>query len=189
METETMAVRVIPVKLTYRDYLTWPDDGRRYELYEGEVYMVPSPSVKHQRISRNLEALLGQFLLGNGLGEVFHAPLDVVFSESTVVQPDILFISHQRRGIIGEQNISGAPDLVIEILSPSTEERDRGIKLQLYCRHGMRECWLVDPEERTVEVLALSPEGYQVLGQYSEDEVVSSQVLAGFQFLAEEIFD
>jgi Uma2 family endonuclease len=189
METKTMAVRVIPVKLTYRDYLTWPDDGRRYELYEGEVYMVPSPSVKHQRISGNLQALLRQFLLENGQGEVFYAPLDVVFSESTVVQPDILFISHQRRGIIGEQNISGAPDLVVEILSPATEERDRGTKLQLYCRYGVRECWLVDPEERTVEVLALSPQGYQVLGQYSEDEVVSSQVLAGLQFLAEEIFD
>jgi Uma2 family endonuclease len=99
----------------------------------------------------------------------------VVFSESTVVQPDILFVSHQRRGIIGEQNISGAPDLVVEILSPATEERDRGTKLQLYCRYGVQECWLVDPEERTVEVLTLSPEGYQVLGQYSEDEVVSSQ--------------
>jgi Uma2 family endonuclease len=78
--------------------------------------------------------------------------------------------------------------LVIEILSPSTEERDRGTKLQLYCRHEVRECWLIDPEERTVEVLALSPEGYRVLGRYSEDEVVSSQVLVGFQFLAEEIF-
>jgi Uma2 family endonuclease len=183
-----MAVRVIPVKLTYRDYVTWPDDGRRYELYEGEAYMVPSPSVKHQRISGNLQVLLRQFLLENGQGEVFYAPLDVVFSESTVVQPDILFISHQRRGIIGEQNISGAPDLVIEILSPSSEERDRGIKLQLYCRYGVQEYWLVDSEERTVEVLALSPEGYQVLGQYSGDEVVSSQVLAGFQFPAEEIF-
>jgi Uma2 family endonuclease len=184
-----MTVTVIPVKLTYRDYLTWPDDGRRYELYEGEVYMVPSPSVRHQRISRKLEALLGQFLLENGRGEVFHAPLDVVFSESTVVQPDVLFISHQRRGIIGEQNISGAPDLVVEIISPSTEERDRGIKLQLYRRYGVQECWLIDPEERTVEVLALSPEGYQVLGQYSGNEVVSSQVLTGFQFPAEEIFD
>ena len=74
-------------------------------------------------------------------------------------------------------------------MSPSTEERDREIKLQLYCRYGVRECWLVDPAERTVEVLALSPEGYQVLGRYSEDEVVSSKVLTGFQFLAEEIFD
>jgi len=183
-----MTVQVIPVKLTYRDYLTWPDDGRRYELFEGEVYMVPSPSVKHQRISGNLQALLRQFLLQNGLGEVFHAPLDVVFSQSTVVQPDILFISHQRRGIIGEQNISGAPDLVVEILSPSTEERDRGVKLQLYCRYGVRECWLIDPEERTVEVLALSPEGYQVLGRYGGDEAVSSQVLTSFRCIANEIF-
>ncbi|MFQ5812346.1 MAG: Uma2 family endonuclease [Anaerolineae bacterium] len=182
------ALRVIPVKLTYRDYMTWPDDGRRYELYEGEAYMVPSPSVKHQRISRKLMLLLAQFVDEYQLGEIFDAPLDVVFSESTVVQPDILFISHQRRDIIGEQNVSGAPDLVIEILSPSTEERDRGIKSQLYCRYGVREYWLVDPEERAVEVLALSPEGYQVLGQYGEDEVVRSQVLAGFQFSAKEIF-
>jgi len=183
-----MTVEVIPIKLTYRDYLTWPDDGRRYELYEGEVYMVPSPSVQHQRISRDLGALLRHFVLENELGEVFYAPLDVVFDEDTVVQPDILFISHERRGIINEQNISGAPDLVIEILSPATEERDRGVKLQLYCRYGVRECWLVDPEGRTVEVLALSPQGYQVLGRYSGDEMVSSRVLVGFQRVAKEIF-
>ena len=184
-----MVVGIIPVKLTYHDYLTWPDDGRRYELYEGELCVIPTPSVMHQRVLGKLMFSLAQFVDRNQLGEVFHAPLDVVFSESTVVQPDVLFISHQRRGIIGEQNISGAPDLVVEILSPSTEERDRGIKSQLYCRYGVREYWLVDPEERTVEVLALSPQGYQVLGQYSDDEVVSSQVLAGFQFPAEEIFD
>ncbi len=183
-----MTVEVIPVKLTYRDYVTWPDDGRQYELYEGDVYMVPSPSVQHQRTSRKLMLLLAKFVNEHQLGETFDAPLDVVFSESTVVQPDILFISHERRGIINEQNISGAPDLVIEILSPATEERDRGVKLQLYCRYGVQECWLVDPEERTVEVLALSPEGYQVLGRYSGDEVVNSQVLAGLRFVAREIF-
>jgi Uma2 family endonuclease len=80
------------------------------------------------------------------------------------------------------------PDLVVEILSPATEERDRGIKLQLYCRYGVRECWLVDPRERTVEVRALSPQGYEVLGQYSGDEAVSSQVLVGFRCTAEEVF-
>jgi Uma2 family endonuclease len=170
-----MVVGVIPVKLTYHDYLRWPDDGQRYELYEGELYVIPTPFVPHQRVLGKLMFLLAQFVRRSQLGEVLHAPLDVVFSESTVVQPDILFVSHQRRGIIGEQNISGAPDLVVEILSPATEERDRGTKLQLYCRYGVQECWLVDPEERTVEVLTLSPEGYQVLGQYSEDEVVSSQ--------------
>jgi len=150
--------------------------------------MVPSPSVQHQRISGNLGALLRHFVLEMGWGKFFYAPLDVVFSESTVVQPDILFISHECQGIINEQNISGAPDLVIEILSPATEERERGIKLQLYCRYDVQECWLVDPEERTVEVLALSPQGYQVLGRYSGDEMVSSQVLAGFQCTAKEIF-
>ena len=184
-----MVVGIMPVKLTYHDYLRWPDDGRRYELYEGELYVIPTPLVPHQRALGKLMVLLARFVRRNQLGEVLHAPLDVVFAEATFVQPDILFISHQRRGIIGEQNISGAPDLVVEILSPSTEERDRGIKSQLYCRYGVQEYWLVDPEERTVEVLALSPEGYQVLGQYSEDEVVNSQVLVGFQFPAEDIFD
>jgi Uma2 family endonuclease len=184
-----MAVKVVPIKLTYHDYLTWPDDGRRYELHGGELHMVPSPSVQHQRISRKLMLLLARFVDEYQHGEVFDAPLDVVFAEDTFVQPDILFISHERRYIIGEQNISGAPDLVIEILSPSTEERDRGIKLQLYCRYGVREAWLVDPGERTVEVLALSPEGYQVLGRYSGDEAVSSQVLAGLRFPTKEIFD
>ncbi len=173
-----MVVGIIPIKLTYHDYLRWPDDGRRYELYEGELYVIPTPFVPHQRALGKLMFLLAQFVDRNQVGEALHAPLDVVFSESTVVQPDILFISHQRRGIIGEQNISGAPDLVVEILSPSTEERDRGIKLQLYGRYGVQEYWLVDPEKRTVEVL----------GQYSEDEVVNSQVSVGFQCAANEIF-
>jgi Uma2 family endonuclease len=158
-----MAVRVAPVKLTYHDYLTWPDDGQRYELYEGELHVIPTPSVMHQRVLGKLMFLLAQFVDQSQVGEVLHAPLDVVFAEDTVVQPDILFISRERRHIIGEQNILGAPDLVVEILSPGTEER-------------------------AVEVLALSPEGYRVVGRYSGDEAVSSQVLAGLRFPAKEIF-
>lgn len=182
-----VAVERIPVKLTYADYLTWSDDGRRYELYEGELQMVPSPSVRHQRLCRNLELLLGVFVSRHQRGEVLHAPLDVVFSEDIFVQPDILFVSQERGHIIGSQHIAGAPDLVVEVLSPGTEPRDRTYKLQLYCRYGVREYWLVDPETETVEVLALSLDGAQLEGRYGADDIVSSQVLAGLQFRVREI--
>jgi len=176
------------VKLTYNDYLSLPDDSKRYELYDGELYMVPSPRVKHQRIYRKLILILDQYVEKNKLGEILSAPLDVVFDEENFLQPDIIFISNERSDIIGEKNITGAPDLVIEILSPSTEYRDRGHKLQTYCRYGVREYWLVDPEKEIVEIMSLSPEGYQLLGKYSGDDLVGSQGLAGLQFSAKQIF-
>jgi len=182
-----VAVERTPAKLTYTDYLTWPDDGRRYELYEGELQMVPSPSVTHQRLCRNLEFLLGEFVNSHQRGEVLHAPLDVLFSEETFVQPDIVFVSRERSHIIAPEHITGAPDLVIEVLSPGTERRDRTYKLQLYCRYGVRECWLVDPETETIEVLGLSSEGTQFRGRYGAHDIVSSQVLADLEFRVREI--
>ena len=111
-------------RLTYEDYLTLPDE-KRYELIEGDLYMVPAPDFYHQIISRNIEFLLWGFIKKRNLGTVVHAPVDVVLTTEDVIQPDILYISNERRGIITGRNVTGAPDLVIEILSPSTQE---GIK-------------------------------------------------------------
>lgn len=142
------------VKFTYEDYCLMPED-RRYELIEGEFFVVPSPSVIHQRISANLGAILRRYALEKECGEVLYAPLDVVLSPQDVVQPDIMFISRERAHIVTDANIRGAPDLVVEILSPSTAERDRTIKKKLYTRYGVRELWLVNPGAQTVEVYTL----------------------------------
>lgn len=133
------------VVLTYDDYAAMPADGRRYELHEGEIYVNPAPTPRHQRISRDLEFLLHAHVVEGQLGEVFNAPIDVILGRVTVVQPDIVFVARERLAMVSERGIEGAPDLVVEILSPSTEVVDRGAKLQLYARHGVRHYWIVDP--------------------------------------------
>ncbi len=138
---------------TWEDVLQMPDDGNRYECIGGRLYMTPAPVTRHQRISKRLEMALMSILETDGHGELFRAPYLVEFpGTGDRVQPDILLVSNERRGIIGEKQVTGAPDLVVEILSPSTAHRDRGVKLDLYARCGVREYWIVDPDEDVVDV-------------------------------------
>jgi len=175
------------VKFTYEDYRQMPDD-RRYELLEGELVMAPSPITAHQRVSGRLEFLLREFVLKNNLGEVFDAPFDVVLSEENVVQPDILFVSRERSSIITADNITGAPDLVIEIVSPATEYRDREIKRKLYAKYGVKEYWLADPDKQTIEVMELSEEGFKTRDVYGKGKMVHSSTLVGLSFDPREVF-
>ena len=147
--------------------------------------MVPSLSMWHQKVSSNLGFILREYVRRNNLEVVVLAPMDVVLSEVNVVQPDILFVSNERRGIITEPNISGAPDLVVEVLSPSTADRDRGLKLELYTRFGVREYWIIDPDERTVQVFDLTRP--DALANYSSGSV-SSPLIPGLDVALEEIF-
>ncbi len=150
--------------------------------------MVPSPKTYHQRVSRRLEVKLSLYTQENDLGEVFDAPFDVVLSEETVLQPDILFVSKERSHIITEDNIQGAPDLVIEILSQATEERDRTWKKSLYAKHGVGEYWLADLKDKTVEVLQLGEGGYQRFEVFGEDQTLKSPIIKGLQITLSEVF-
>ena len=174
------------VRFTYQDYLLLPEGDRR-ELIDGDFFVVPSPNVWHQRISRKLGSILSDFVDRNRLGEVFFAPLDVILSDEDVVQPDILFVSNERSGIIAEANISGAPDLVVGVLSPSTADRDRRLKLGLYSRFGVSEYWIVDPDERSVRVMVLGASGEPSAAAYSSG-AVSSPLIPGLSVALEEIF-
>jgi len=177
------------IKFTYTDYKNLPEsETARYELLGGDLVMVPSPNEYHQRICGNLQFLLRAFVRETGAGSVYHAPLDVVLSSENVVQPDILFISRQRAHIITENNVQGAPDLVIEILSPATADRDRTYKRTLYARYGVAEYWLVDPMRSAVEVLTLGERGFEQVGQYGRDEVLRSPLLAGLAIDLREVF-
>ncbi len=130
-----------------------PDDGNRYEAIEGDLYMTPAPSILHHRLTRALYEALKPLLLGPGYGELFWAPVGVEFpATGEGVQPDLMFVSTERRGIVEEAGIVGPPDLVVEILSPSTASRDRSIKLRLYERQGVPEYWIVDPDEQAIDV-------------------------------------
>ncbi len=153
--------------MTYDDYLRAPA-GIRYQLLEGELSMTPSPTTRHQMVVNRLNRMLLEQLEDAGLGRVFIAPLDVVLSEHNVLQPDILFILKDRLGIVGEAFINGAPDLVIEVLSPSTEAWDRISKRRVYSQYGVNEYWIVDPSARTVEISA------RVTGYLSLPEIYRS---------------
>ena len=147
----TVATAQTAVKLTYEDYRAAPADNR-YELLDGALIMVPAPNTKHQRVSRELSTRLDRFINDQALGELFYAPCDVLLSETVVVQPDLLFVSREREHTITAENVRGAPDLVIEILSPATADKDRGVKREIYGRHGVTEYWLVDPVAETVQI-------------------------------------
>ena len=148
-----MATMQTQAPKTWEDVLRMPDDGNRYEFIGGRLYVTPAPVTRHQRVLARLWSALFRILVDSGLGEVLSAPLLVEFpGTGDRVQPDLLFVSHERRAIIGEKQVTGAPDLVVEILSPSTAHRDRGIKLDLYARHGVREYWIADPVEDVVDV-------------------------------------
>ena len=175
------------IKLTYEDYRTTPED-KRYELLDGELILAPAPRTSHQSVQIALGSRMYRFVEAEGLGQVFLAPTDVVLSDTDVVQPDILFVSRERAHIITEDNIQDAPDMVIEILSPGTADRDRGFKRALYARHGVREYWLVGPDSATVTVLALEEEGFEVVGTYGEGDSVSSSVVEGLTVELDEIF-
>ena len=177
------------IKLTVRDYMSITDgDDRRFELIDGELILAPSPVPQHQMISRNLFRMLDDFVASQNLGELLYAPMDVVLSEHDVFQPDILFVSRNRLHIIGDRNIQGAPDLVIEILSPSTETRDRGVKLNQYLRYGVREYWIIDPQERTLEVLRAGNTEFETVRVYPEGATATSPVLEGIQVEVDRLF-
>ena len=180
------------VKFTYEDYQTLPEsETKRYELLGGRLIMVPSPPFSHQMVSGNLEDALRDFVRENDLGVVLYVPMDVVFGEGEereIAQPDIFFISEERKKIIAEKEIGGAPDLIVEITSPSTEERDRGYKKTLYARQGVKEYWLADPEGETIEVLTLGEEGFEQSGLYEKKEILKSPLLSGLSVELQEVF-
>ncbi len=144
---------------TYEDLLHTPDDGKRYEVLEGVLSVSPAPSVQHQRLVKRLQRLLMRAEEA-GAGEWFPAPLDVVLSQHNVVEPDLLFVAQGRLGIVTADNVQGAPDLVVEIISAGSRKRDVITKQHMYERHGVPFYWLVDPEEETLRVLELKDGAY-----------------------------
>jgi Uma2 family endonuclease len=173
---------------TYEDWLRLPDDGWQYEVIKGVLYMTPAPNTDHQLVSRELLWHMLNFVKQHGLGELFNAPIDVYLpGQETPVEPDLAFIATARQEIISKRGIEDAPDLIVEILSPSNWWRDRRAKLPLYEETGVPECWIIDPDLQTVEVFVLRDQQYVLLGQWGQGEVVTSQALTGFQVAVDDI--
>lgn len=170
------------VKLTYEDFVLFPDDGKRHELIGGEHYVTPSPNIRHQQISGDLFALIWMFLEGQALGRIFHAPLDVVFTDFDVVEPDLLYVSNERAAeVVTSQHVRGTPDIVIEIASPGTRKRDETIKRRLYERAGVSEYWIVDPETNLVRIYRRTTGGFDRAIELSREanDVLTTPLLPG----------
>jgi len=180
------------IRFRYEDYKSLPESmEKRYELLDGDLLRVPAPTTTHQRISRNLVVRFHEYCQRTNFGEVLDSPVDVVLGEADareVVQPDTLLVAKDRLSIIAEEEIRGAPDLVVEILSTGTAHRDRGYKKILYGRYGVREYWIVDPAVRTIEVHTLTQTGLELRGRFTEDEIVESTLLPNVELTAESIF-
>ena len=162
-------------------------EGVPYQLIGGELIIRPTPTPYHQRISRRIEFLLIQYVEGNNLGEVFDSPIDVYFEQTETYQPDVIFISKERLDIIKETRLEGAPDLVIEILSPGTAYYDLRKKFKIYEKYRVKEYWIIDPEEKNIEVYVNKGNRFYLI-QNVKSGIAKSEVLKGFQIEIEKIF-
>ena len=182
---------VNPKEWTYEDYLALPEGGPiRYEVIDGDLCMTPSPNIRHQKISMNLSEIVRHFLRSNPLGEIFAAPCDVVFSQELlqVVEPDLVFVSKDHSSILTEKNIQGVPDLLVEILSPTTEVNDRRLKFSLYERFGVPEYWIVDPETETVQVFRLVEGHYASPLEFRKEDRLETPFLPGLSIPLSDVF-
>jgi Uma2 family endonuclease len=189
-EIRAMALHDLVPKLTYRDYALLPEDGRRHEIIDGELYVTPAPFVPHQDLLVELTFRLVGFIKAHRLGKLLVAPTDVLLSAHDIVQPDLLFVSNERAAIVGSKNLKGAPDLVIEILSPSSRRLDKVLKLRAYERNGVQAYWLFDLSRKGVQAYvrtgdALRPQPF--LSAAAED-VLRSPLLPGFELPLAELF-
>jgi Uma2 family endonuclease len=174
--------------ITRSDYDGMPEGPPYFQVIEGELVMSPSPKTFHQSITGNILYLLDQFLAKHLLGEVFVGPLDVFLSDVNIYQPDIIFISNGRKSIVSDQGIEGAPDLVVEILSPSTARYDKGPKRKVYARTGVKELWLIDPEIKTIQVYFLERDSENPSATHGDNAVFTSPQLPGLRINTALIF-
>lgn len=177
------------VIMTYDDLIQMPDDRQRYEIIEGELEVTAAPSESHQTAVTNLAAILVPHVRRRRLGRLYVAPFDVYFSNVSTVEPDLLFVSAERLGIITHRYVQGAPDLVVEVLSPSTRGTDQVAKMQLYARYGVRNYWIFDPDTRQATAFALGPNGYDVAAAAKGEEVFAAPPFEDLEIPLAEVWE
>jgi Uma2 family endonuclease len=183
-----LPMKAVVPRLTYPELRQMPEDGKRYELVNGEVFVTPSPSEKHQRILGNLFQSMADYARENKLGRVYFAPFDVVFSDKTALQPDLIFVSSARKGIIGPEYIIGAPDLVVEVLSPHRPRFDRVTKFEQYALYGVGEYWIVDLVAENLEVYRLAENGYELRAGLAGEQILETPLLQGWKLPVRKLF-
>lgn len=179
------------VKLTYDDFLLFPDDGKRHEIIDGEHYVTAAPNTKHQRISMRLSVRLGGFIESRQLGQLFAAPFDVLLSRFDVVEPDLVYVSNARAAeVLTAAHVRGAPDLVAEIGSPSTRKRDETMKRRLYERSDIAEYWAVDPDLDEIRVYRLTDGRFSRVVTLSREQgdILASPLFPGLELSLTDVF-
>jgi Uma2 family endonuclease len=175
-------------RVSYDDLAQMPEDGRRYELYNGEVFVVPSPMLRHQVVGMRLWRMLDDYATGTG-GLAVSSPIDIVFSDYDVVQPDIVFFTASSlRSVRLDKPIRRPPDLAVEVLSPSTASNDRGRKMRMFHRYGVAEYWIVDPIAENIEIYRLAESAYELVDRVSSGQEMRSAALGGLVFPLRGIF-
>lgn len=188
MRGRSLARRPEALRFTYGDLRALPDDDKRYEILDAKLVVSPSPSPLHQIVARNLHRLLDRHVVENRLGEILFAPVDVVLARTAVVVPDLLFVRADRTWIIGPKAIKGAPDLVVEILSPGSRSRDRGKKKTLYARRRVTHYWIVDPDEGRLELFELVGAKYRRAAVHEGNDVVRPSLFPGLRIPLAEVW-
>jgi Uma2 family endonuclease len=168
-------MEAVKVVLTYADYVALPDDGKRYEILDGELSVTAAPGRTHQRAVGTLFSLFDTHVRARGLGEVYVSPFDVILHDTSIVQPDIVYVATARLGIISERGVGGTPTLAVEVISPSSGQIDRHTKLQLYARYGVPHFWIVDPFARSIDAHVLQSVGYVLAARAAGDEPLRAE--------------
>ena len=173
---------------TYEDYLQLPDNGKRYEIIAGELYMSPAPNLGHQRTVGRFHLAIGNYLEKNQIGEVFTAPTDIILSDIDIFQPDIVFVSKEKFDRLTRENVQGAPDLVIEVLSPYTEKRDRTAKLKAYSKYGVLEYLMAGEENETLEAWRRKGKKLVFYALLDKTHTFTTPLLPGLEIPLKKIF-
>ena len=177
-----------PPPLTYDEYRLLPDDGKRYELIEGDIFVSPSPSTRHQTVSRRLQFALMQALEVPGLAQIFNAPVDLLLEPTSVVQPDLVIVSAARASIVTSRALEGIPDVVVEILSPGSVDRDQYLKLRLYERFAIPEYWVVDPDHGMLVAHRLDANSYGIRARYDRASTLESPEFPSLKIALLDVF-
>ena len=174
-------------KYTYQDYAKLPE-GAPYQLINGEFVMTPAPKPYHQRLLKRILISLSKYVDNHSMGEVLCAPIDVFFSKTETYQSDIIYISKDRLPIIAEDKVEGAPDLIVEILSPTTAEYDLRHKKQIYEQHNVKEYWIVDPIEKSVDVYTNKGNKYELIDKFHKSQVLKSSLIKRLEIDLSDVF-
>ncbi len=176
------------IQFTVEDYRELPETGPRYQLVDGDLIIAPAPNRHHQLYSRNLQFLLSDYLRQHPYGELYDAPFDVILSETDVFQPDLVFISQERLHLLTDAGLEGAPDWVVEILSPRTSKLDREIKRRRYAKFGVQILWIIEPETRRLLVYDFSVRYEHPVAVYEDDAIFGCRLIPGLELQAAKIF-